>query len=188
MPRWAPDAFERLQDAAFDLFAEQGFERTTIAEIVSRAGLTSRTFFNHFADKREVLFGLSGAFEQLVAGEIAAGDDALPPLEVVVRALQAAADSMFEPRRELVRRRHLILDASPELQERELSKRSSLTEVVTAALTARGAGEDTARMAAGAAMLVWQTAERQWARPGEQRALRELLSEALRTLRTTAAH
>ncbi len=73
MPRWAPDGFERLQAAAFDLFIERGFERTTVAEIAQRAGLTQRTFFNHFADKREVLFGLSAQFQDEVVEELAPG-------------------------------------------------------------------------------------------------------------------
>ena len=142
MPRWAPDSSERLQAAALDLFAEQGFERTTVAEIASRAGLTPRTFFNHFSDKREALFGLSAPFEELVAGAIAASDAALPPFEVAVGALQAVADGIFEQRRDAVRRRRAVLEASPELHERDLSKQASLTETITTALSARGESEE----------------------------------------------
>jgi AcrR family transcriptional regulator len=185
MPRWEPDGVERLRAAAFELFAERGFERTTVAEIAQRAGLTQRTFFNHFADKREVLFGLSAEFERVVLGEIAGGPDAVAPLDAVVRALQTAADRLFEERRAAVTRRQAIVDANPELQERELSKQAALTDAIAAALQARGLDADTALLTASAGMLVQQTAVRRWTQPGESRSLRELLSEAMHSLRTT---
>jgi len=187
MPRWEPDGVGRLQAAAFELFAEQGFERTTVAEIAQRAGLTQRTFFNHFADKREVLFGLGSEFQQEIVREIAACADTLPPLDAVVRALQAAADTMFEERRAAVTRRHEIIDANPELQERELSKRAALTDAIAAALHARGLDPETALLTASAGMLVQQTAIQRWTQPAESRPLRELLSDALHSLRTIAA-
>ena len=187
MPRWEPDGVGRLQAAAFELFAEQGFERTTVAEIARRAGLTRRTFFNHFADKREVLFGLGSEFQQEVVREIAAFADTVPPLDAVVRALQAASDTMFEGRRAAVTRRHEIIAANPELHERELSKRAALTDAIAAALRARGVDPETALLTAGAGMLVQQTATRRWTQPGEGRPLGELLPDALRSLRAIAA-
>ena len=184
MPRWEPDGLERLRAAAFELFADQGFERTTVAEIAQRAGLTQRTFFNHFADKREVLFGLSEQWEREVVDAIAAGDATLPPLDAVVCALQATADSMFEERRASVARRQALLHANPELQERELRKRAALTAAIAAALEARAVDAETAVIAASVGLLVEQTAVRRWTRSGESRALRELLSESLGSLRT----
>jgi AcrR family transcriptional regulator len=185
MPRWQPDGFERLQAAAFELFADQGFERTTVAEIAQRAGLTQRTFFNHFADKREVLFGLSSEFQQEIVREIAACADAVPPLDAVVRALQAAADTIFEERRAAVTRRLKIIAANPELQEREFSKGAALTDAIAAALHARGLDPETALLTAGAGMLVQQAAIQRWTQPAESRPLPELLSDALHALRTT---
>jgi len=185
MPRWEPNGVERLQAAAFELFAEQGFEGTTVAEIAKRAGLTQRTFFNHFADKREVLFGLSSEFQHEIVRELAACADALPPLDAVVRALQAAGDTIFEERQAAVTRRNEIIDANPELQERELGKGAALTDAIAAALHARGLDPDTARLTASAGMLVQQTAIRRWTQPAESRPLRELLSDALHSLRTT---
>ena len=186
MPRWKPDAVERLQAAALELFAEQGFERTTVAEIAQRAGLTQRTFFNHFADKREVLFGMSTELQREITREIAAGA-ALPPLDAVVRALGVAADTLLEDRRAAVTRRHAIVAANPELQERELSKNAVLTDAIAAALRARGCDPETAFLAAGAAMLAQQAAFRQWTLPGETRSLRDLLSEAVHSLRATVS-
>ena len=185
MPRWRPDGFERLQAAAFELFDEQGFERTTVAEIAQRAGLTQRTFFNHFADKREVLFGLNARFEQEVVREIAACADDVAPLDAVVHALQAAGDAMFAGRRAAVLHRHRIVQANPELQERELRKHAALTNAVAAALQARGLDPDSALLTAGVGMLVQQTAVLRWARPDEVRPLRELLADAQESLRTT---
>nr|WP_221376407.1 TetR/AcrR family transcriptional regulator [Actinoplanes polyasparticus] len=187
MPRWKPDAVDRLQAAALELFGEQGFERTTVAEIAQRAGLTQRTFFNHFADKREVLFGLSSELQQEILREIAAGDDTLLPLDAVVRALGVAADRLFEDRRAAVARRHAVLAANPELQERELSKNAVLTEAIAAALNARGCDPETAFLAAGAAMVAQQVAFQKWTLPDEKRALRELLSDAVNSLRTTVS-
>jgi AcrR family transcriptional regulator len=188
MPRWKPDAVERLQAAALELFDEQGFERTTVAEIAQRAGLTQRTFFNHFADKREVLFGLSSEVQQEIVREIAAGDDTLPPLDAVVRALEVAADKLFEDRRAAVARRYAILAANPDLQERELSKNAVLAEAIAAVLRGRGCDAETAFLAAGTAMLAQQAAFQKWTRPGETRALRDLLSEAVDALRSTVGH
>jgi AcrR family transcriptional regulator len=188
MPRWKPGAVERLQAAALELFDEQGFERTTVAEIVQRAGLTQRTFFNHFSDKREVLFGLSSQLRQELIAEIAAGDETLPPLDVVMRALEGVADKMLEHRRAVVRHRHAVITANPELLERELGKNAALTEAITAALRERGGDPEAAYLAASVAMLAQQVAFRAWTRPGETRALRDLLPEALRSLRATLGH
>jgi AcrR family transcriptional regulator len=187
MPRWKPDAPERLQAAALDLFDEQGFERTTVAEIAQRAGLTQRTFFNHFADKREVLFVLSSELQREIVGEIAAHDDTSSPFEAVVRALDVVADRMFEQRRAVTSRRHAVVAANPELQERELGKNAALADAIAAELHARGHDPETAFLATGAAMLAQQAAFQQWARPGETRTLRDLLPNAVRALRTTVA-
>lgn len=188
MPRWQPDAVGRLQAAAFDLFAEQGFERTTIEEISRRAGLTKRSFFNHFADKREVLFGpLSDMHRETVAREIAACPDTLPPLEAVVRGLQSAADTVFEARRAAVARRCDIIDATSELQERELRERAALTDALAAALRARGIDPDTALLSARVGMVVQQTAIQRWTQSTDDRPLRDHLSSALDSLRAAVA-
>jgi AcrR family transcriptional regulator len=187
MPRWKPDAVDRLQAAALELFAEQGFERTTVAEIAQRAGLTKRTFFNHFADKREVLFGPvveTGA--GTVTREIAASPEALPPLEAVVYGLQAAGETMWEPRRASVTRRREIIDANPELQERELRKRAALTDAIAGALRARGVDPATALLTAHVGALVQQTAMQRWTQSAGSRPLRDFLSDALASVRTIA--
>jgi hypothetical protein len=133
-----------------------------------------------------VLFGLSSELQQVIIGEIAAGD-ARPPLDAVVRALGVAADALLEGRRAAVMRRHAVLAANPELQERELRKNAVLVEAIAGALHARGCDPETAFLAAGAAMLAQQVAFQKWTRPGETRTLRDLLSDAVNSLRTTLA-
>ncbi|SDF30792.1 transcriptional regulator, TetR family [Lentzea fradiae] len=185
MPRWKPDAVDRLQDAALELFAEQGFERTTVAEIAKRAELTQRSFFNHFADKREVLFGMSAKLQEEVVREVEEADDAGPPLDTVVRAFGVVADKLLEQRRDVVARRYAVIAANPELLERELGKNAALTDAIADALRRRGCEPGAAFLAAGAAMLAQQAAFRTWTRPGETRTLRDLLPAAAEDLRTT---
>ncbi|HEX7305279.1 helix-turn-helix domain-containing protein [Lentzea sp.] len=185
MPRWKPDAAERLETAALELFGEQGFERTTIAEIADRAGLTQRTFFNHFADKREVLFRMGPDLERALVAEISAGDADLPALDTAVRAMGVVADEMLEIRRDAAKRRYSVIAANPELLERELGKNAALTEAIADALNSRGCDPESAFITAAAAMLAQQTALRAWTRPGETRTLRELLQHSVRALRTT---
>ncbi|WP_216903000.1 TetR family transcriptional regulator [Nocardia alni] len=188
MPRWEPNAVDRLQEAAIELFAEQGFDRTTVAEIAERAGLTERTFFNHFPSKREVLFGPRSQHQQHVVGrEIVASPVNLAPLDAMVCGLQAAADEILEGLREASIRRRAIIEASPELQERDDSKRAALTAVIAEALQTRGLDADTALLTARVGVLIHQTAEQRWVQPGERRPLRYHLSEVLRTLRMIVA-
>src|SRR5687768_2417668 len=114
MARWEPDSRSRLEQAALALFGERGFENTTVAEISARAGLTERTFFRYFADKREVLFWGAGALHELLVGTVAGAPVSASPMEAVALALEAAGASL-EPRREPARRRQSVIDANAEL-------------------------------------------------------------------------
>ena len=134
MVRWEPGRAERLQAAALELFATRGFEQTTAAEIAQSVGLTERTFFRHFSDKREVLF--SGQ-HQLVQAFLAGVDAAPPgtaPIEVVASALQSAASFFPDERRTHSRLRQSVIDQNPALQERELHKLASLATTLADAL------------------------------------------------------
>ena len=114
MARWEPDARERLVRAALDLFAEQGYDDTTVVQIAERAGLTKSTFFRHFPDKREVLAAGQDALSQLLSDGIAAAPRSATPLEMVAAALDAAAGAFIPERRDLYGRarndHHLIVD------------------------------------------------------------------------------
>ncbi|WP_218671072.1 helix-turn-helix domain-containing protein [Microbispora sp. GKU 823] len=71
MARWQPETTQRLVVAAVDLFTEQGYDATTVAQIAERAGVTKSTFFRHFADKREVLVAGQETLSRLLAEGIA---------------------------------------------------------------------------------------------------------------------
>src|SRR6202020_3288427 len=138
MARSEPNGSQRLAVAALDLFAERGYENTTVIDIAQRAGLTKSTFFRHFQDKREVLFG-NRTMNGLLDEAIAAAPATAPPLEAVAYALDAVGREAFTPaRREFVARRRAVIAANPELQEREALKGLALTASMTGALNRRG--------------------------------------------------
>src|SRR5271166_2955582 len=149
MVRWQPDARGRLEQAALALYGERGFDQTTVAEIAARAGLTERTFFRHFTDKREVLFAGAGALQELIVDTVARAPDGLAPIEAAAAGIEAAGAAIQEGGG-LPRRRQLIIAASAELQERELIKLASLASALADALRERGVAEPAASLAAEA--------------------------------------
>ena len=187
MARWEPNASERLALAALDLFAERGYENTTVIDIAGRAGLGKTTFFRHFQDKREVLFG-DGTMNGLLAEAIAAAPAAAAPLEAVARALDAAGRQAFTPaRREFVARRRAVIAASPELQEREALKGLGLTASMTSALSRRGVPGLTARVAAELGALAWKIAYEHWSDTASGDDFSELARRALGELQAASA-
>jgi AcrR family transcriptional regulator len=179
MVRWEPGAKERLQAAALELFAAQGFEQTTAAEIAQSVGLTERTFFRLFSDKREVLFhGQQQFVRAFVDGVDAAPPDA-SPLEVIASALHAAASFFPNERRPYSRLRQSVIDQNPALQERELHKLAGLAATVAEALRARGIGEPAATLAAESGATVFGIAFAQWIREGEERSLHDIESDVI---------
>jgi AcrR family transcriptional regulator len=184
--RWQPDARGRLEQAALTLYGERGFDSTTVADIAEHAGLTKRTFFRYFADKREVLFSGSEALEELFVTEVGAAPESAAPLDAVAAALDAAA-AMFEQRREFAARRQQIIAANPELQERELIKLASLAGAVAEALRRRGVDDPAAILTAEAAITVFRVAFERWVDPANRHPLQRLIRESLRELRAIAA-
>jgi AcrR family transcriptional regulator len=163
MARWQPNASQRLVLAALDLFAERGYENTTVIEIAERAGLTKSTFFRHFPDKREVLFGGQDTMSALLTEAIAAAPATAPPLEAVAHALDAVGREAFTAaRRELSAHRRAVIAANPELQEREALKGLGLTASMTEALTQRGVPDMTACVAAQLGALALKIAYDRW--------------------------
>ena len=146
--RWAPNARERLEAAALDLFVENGYEETTVAQIADRAGMNRATFFRHFADKREVLFGGEDVLAGLFADAIRAAPAEATLTECLQAALAAAGIAMTPQQRATAVRRRLVVAANSELQERGLLKHARITQSVTAALRERGTDELTARLGA----------------------------------------
>jgi AcrR family transcriptional regulator len=160
--RWAPNARERLEDAALDLFVENGFEETTVAQIADRAGMNRATFFRHFADKREVLFGGEDVLAGLFAGAVRAAPAGAALTGCLQAALTAAGEAMTPQLRAAAARRRLVVAANSELQERGLLKHARITQSVTAALRERGTDELTARLGAEMAMLAFTVAFERW--------------------------
>ena len=187
MVRWEPGARERLQAAAMDLYISRGYDRTTAADIASAVGLTERTFFRHFADKREVLFSGQELLEQAFLEGIAATDPGASPLDMVAAALSAAAAFFSPERREHSRRRQTIISGNPALQERELLKLAGLATAVAAALRARGVPAATATLAAESGMTVFGVAFGTWIAPGEERSFLDIQREVLGELVTMVA-
>jgi AcrR family transcriptional regulator len=159
--RWEPDARGRLAQAALELYAEAGYEQTTVADIAVRAGVTERTFFRYFADKREVLFDGSGELQRRVLDGVAAAPASLPPVDAAARAFEDAA-SFLEERREPARTRAATIAANPSLQERELLKLASLGTAVAGALRARGVAEPAATLAAETGVTIFRVGFEKW--------------------------
>jgi AcrR family transcriptional regulator len=187
MARWEPGARERLQAAALELFATRGFEQTTAAEIAESVGLTERTFFRHFSDKREVLFYGQEQFLQVFIDGVQAAPPDAAPLEVIAAALHAATAFFPDDRRPYSRMRQSVIDKNPALQERELHKMAGLATTVAEALHARGIGEPAATLAAESGGTVFGIAFAQWIREGETRSLADIASSVLRELQNLSA-
>lgn len=162
MSRWQPGARDRLQRAALDLFTEQGFAATTVPEITARAGLTTRTFFRHFADKREVLFAGEEDLPTLAAAFLADAPVDWDPMAVVTHGLATVMTPMFEGRLEFLLTRRAVVDGDEGLRERELHKLAGLTDSIGHGLRQRGADELTAALAAGLAVTVFGVALTRW--------------------------
>jgi len=186
MGRWQPDARGRLQEAAMALFIERGYDEVTVADIAERAGLTKRSFFNHYADKREVVFcGLDG-FQAMVLDMLADADPGLGPLDAAVAALTRAGEVMTADYPEFTRARQDLIDSSPELRERDLMKTAAVTSALAAALADRGASPRAAAFAAQVAATVFTTAVAEWARQPEL-GFGATVQQALRDMRAVLA-
>ena len=161
MGRWEPNARGRLQEAAIELFHERGYAATTVQDIAARAGLTERTFFRYFADKREVLFAGSEVLEETIRASIAETAPKAGALEAVETALVATND-IFEPRRVGAKQRNVVIMGDAELRERELMKLTSLARSMTEALEARGTPALAARVAAETGIAIFRVSFERW--------------------------
>jgi AcrR family transcriptional regulator len=186
MGRWEPNARGRLMQAAFALYGERGFDQTTVAEIAERAGLTERTFFRHFADKREVLFAGADALRELLVSTVANAPGSSAPIDAAAAGLQAAG-ALIQEGRELAQQRQAIIAASAELQERELIKLASLAAALAEALRRRGVNDPVASLAAEAGLAVFKVAFERWVPETSQQDLPQLIRESLDELHAVTA-
>ena len=176
MGRWPPGARSRLEGAALELFVEQGFAETTVPQIAERAGLTTRTFFRHFADKRSVLFGVEDEFPALIErlmGEMPLSHD---PMTALVEALRAVTATRFDGLFDYLKARRAVIETDEGLRERELRKVSLLSDVIETTFINRGFDDLTSSLAAHTAVNIFSVALDRWL---DQKRPRRTLSEYL---------
>ncbi len=182
MGRWEPGADGRLREAALTLYLEQGFEQTMVADIAERAGVTTRTFFRHFTDKREVLFHGWGELQARSLAALEAAPQTASSLELVAAALDAVAEVVgADP--PSVRRRQSIISAHAELREREMIKLTSMSDALAEGLRARGVDALEASLAAETGLAVYRVAFGQWVLRTDDSDLRDLIRIAWDRLR-----
>ena len=181
MVRWEPDARARLERAGLELFSEQGFDATTVPQITARAGLTTRTFFRHFADKREVLFGEQSDLTAFATSLVDEAPEDWGPAEVVIRRLPDYVARAFGERRDLLRERKMIIDGHEGLRERELRKMAALVDAISGAFRARGVDALTAALVAETSTCVVRISLSRWLHESD-RDLAAIVDESLQSL------
>lgn len=186
MGRWEGNSEDRFRAAAMALFAEHGYEQTTVADIAERAGLTARTFFRYFRDKREVLFNGSEHLQQTMVGAVLGAPADAGAMEAVKKALDATAD-FFADNREFARQRSSVIAANPELRERELIKLANLSAALAQALHGRGIAEPDANLAAATGIAVFRVSFELWVNDPKLRSFSEIAGESLARLGALAA-
>jgi len=186
MGRWEPDAPGRFRAAAMELFVERGYEQTTVADIAARAGLTGRTFFRYFADKREVLFDGSARLQKMMVEALERAPAQATAMEAIGAAVLATAP-FFSDNRAFGRQRSRVIAAHAELRERELIKLATLAAALAEGLRRRGVGEPDASLASEAGIAVFRVAFATWVGESEQRSFDEIVSGSLARLRALTA-
>ncbi len=186
MGRWEPDAGGRFRAAAMALFIERGYAQTTVADIAERAGLTRRTFFRHFSDKREVLFSGSERLQALMVDAVGQAPAHASAIDAVAAALHATA-GFFGDNREFARQRQSVIATHADLHERELIKLATLAAALTEALRGRGLPEPDASLAGEAGIAVFRVAFAAWVGASETRSFGAILDDALARLGALAA-
>ncbi|MFK0279713.1 TetR family transcriptional regulator [Streptomyces sp. NPDC090499] len=186
MGRWAPGAGDRLREAALALYLERGFEQTMVTDIAERAGVTSRTFFRYFADKREVLFDGTSALTEISLAALEAAPATASTLEVVAAALDAVAD-MIGHDRELARKRQSVIMSNTDLRERELIKIANMSAALADGLRARGVDGIEAGLAAEAACAVYRVAFQRWVDADDGLDLSDAIHQSFAQLRALTA-
>lgn len=182
MARWEPGAADRLRACALELFVAHGFEQTTATEIATAAGVTERTFYRHFEDKREVLFGGQEVLQQGFVAAVAAAPSGATPLEIVDHALDSAATFFGDERRSSSRLRGTVIAAHAGLRERELLKMAALADALTEALHERGVPDPVATLAAESGVTVFRVAFERWIAPDEGRSFGDIQQSVLTDL------
>jgi len=183
MARWEPGARERLEQAALELFVEQGFADTTVPQITARAGLTTRTFFRHFSDKREVLFGVEQDLPALVGQLMADAPASLRPMALIEQGLSVVASTWFEGQRDHLLTHRAVVATDASLRERSLQKQAIVSGAVRQGFRDRGLDELTSTLAAHVAVTVLDVAVDRWLDGDGEAPLTDLVRDTLHELR-----
>ncbi len=170
-----------------ELYGERGFEQTTVAGIAERAGLTERTFFRYFTDKREVLFWGASLLQELLVNAVEEAPPHSTPMAALIAALQQAADTVFEQRRTYAQRRQALISANPELHERELIKLARLAAALAQVLRGRGVEDPAAGLAAEAGIAVFKIAFERWVTGSDDTTLSQIIAQTAAELSAVAA-
>lgn len=187
MARWQPDARERLEQAAFDLFVEQGFAATTVPQIAERAGLSTRTFFRHFADKRDALFAEENAVPEQAARIIAEAPASLGPLQIVAGAFETVAKAQFSREKSYYIARHQIIESDDGLRERQLRMPAALVDALRRGFEDRGSDPVDAMLAAHLTATVFSVSIGRWLSSPDSEPLAVLLGDTFDRMRRTAS-
>ena len=187
VPRWEPDSLSRLQEAALELFRERGYDDTTVVEISRRAGLTERTFFRYFADKREVLFAGAKALQDFLVSAVFNAPEGLVPIDLVATSLESLGDFFSKDRREYAQLRQAIIVANPELQERELIKLATLAGAIANTLRERKVKEPVATLTAELEVVVFKTAFERWVEESNRKHFAQLVRMTIADISTLTA-
>lgn len=181
--RWQPGARDRLERAALELFTERGFAETTVPEITARAGLTTRTFFRYFTDKREVLFTAEQGLPALVTSLMAQAPSDLDTMALTAWGLDTVARTRFAGQHQYLQERRAVIRSDPGLQERELQKLSVLTGAVESGFRERGLDELSAALAARVTTDVLDVSLNRWLDGNGEQSLTDVLRDSLTALR-----
>lgn len=184
MPRWDPGAEERLKGAALELYLEHGYNNVTVTQIARRAGLTRRSYFRYFPDKREVLFAGSEHLPQVLVEAILTAAPDAAPFAAVLDALARVGGQIVE-HTDGVPERRAVIDASPELQERERTKNAALAEAIRSALVQSGTNAETAGLVTQLATVTFQNAFQRWIGTKGHASFRSCLQAATDELQAT---
>jgi AcrR family transcriptional regulator len=161
---------EAIVDAAFTLFADKGFEATTVEEIADMVDVSSRTFFRYFSSKEDVVL----TFQEEQFGAIMAAIAARPPDEPVITAMRNAGVAVmrayeegeygFDPKKFVCVQE--MLESSPALFGRSLEhgqkKQAEITRLVAERMGVDPAVDLRPRVAACAGGCAFRTAVDVW--------------------------
>lgn len=182
MVRKAENARERFESAAFRLFDEKGYAVTTVPEIAEKAGLTERTFYRYFTDKREVMFWRAGDHQASITNEIARAPTSLHPLTIVAHAFETVAP-FIDGHRPIVKLRQRLISEHSDLHERELMKLHTLASAIDLALQQRNVQPSLSRIVAEIGTAIWKVALENWRADGAKGSFANHVQSALTEFR-----